>query len=234
MQRINDADHIATYSDSTYPVGPDTSGEITYVHVPPLGPLSSACDLFVGIDTLPNVCAPRPVTVIALSCLAVAAFIWCYLYPLVQKWSRAATGKTAEGRVKQQQPVSALAASARSLFSLRSQRTTTSAPHWQPLGAQRYGELDMRIAKPPPVARLSHGSSFLPSLSSTSESSSSPSSSPPLETPLMYALPSAGRVPRVIVAPVDVGILGQTVGCRTTPKKAGDDFYDGRRADDNE
>lgn len=57
MQRINDADHIATYSDSTYPVGPDTSGEITYVHVPPLGPLSSACDLFVGFDTPPNVCA---------------------------------------------------------------------------------------------------------------------------------------------------------------------------------
>ena len=42
MQRSKDADHLAIYSDATYPVGPDASGRITYVHVPPVSPLTSA------------------------------------------------------------------------------------------------------------------------------------------------------------------------------------------------
>ena len=185
-------------------------------------------------DTPPNVCAPRPVIVIALSCMAVAAFIWCYLYPLVRKWHGRATGKTAEGRVKQ--PV---LASARSLFSLRSHRTTTTTtpPTTPQQLLMRYGHPDMHIAKPQAAVSLSRGSSFLPSLSSSSSSSPSPSPSPPslsppLETPLMYALPSGG-IPRIVVAPVDVGILGQTVGGRDAPKKGGD-YYDGHGADDNE
>jgi hypothetical protein len=51
MQRIKDVDHLAVFSDASYPVGPDTSGEITYVHVPPLGPLSSTCSFFVGLTS---------------------------------------------------------------------------------------------------------------------------------------------------------------------------------------
>lgn len=47
MQRAKDADHLASYSDATYPVGPDASGRITYVHVPPLNPLTGAYTLFM-------------------------------------------------------------------------------------------------------------------------------------------------------------------------------------------
>jgi len=43
MQHASDADHLAYISDAIYPVGPDASGEITYVHIPPLSPLTSAC-----------------------------------------------------------------------------------------------------------------------------------------------------------------------------------------------
>lgn len=54
----DDADHLAKYSDATYPVGPDKSGEITYVHIPPLNPLSSACDpASCRLGTPPDVCA---------------------------------------------------------------------------------------------------------------------------------------------------------------------------------
>ena len=45
MQHAKDADHLAIYSDATYPVGPDASGRITYVHVPPLNPLTGAYTL---------------------------------------------------------------------------------------------------------------------------------------------------------------------------------------------
>jgi hypothetical protein len=48
MQRAN-ADHLAVYSDATYPVGPDESGRITYVHVPPLSPLTGAHNLFIDL-----------------------------------------------------------------------------------------------------------------------------------------------------------------------------------------
>ena len=51
MQSIKDVDHLAVFSDASYPVGPDTSGEITYVHVPPLGPLSSTCSFFVDLTS---------------------------------------------------------------------------------------------------------------------------------------------------------------------------------------
>ncbi len=46
MQRSKDADHLAIYSDATYPVGPDASGRITYVHVPPVSPLTGAYNPF--------------------------------------------------------------------------------------------------------------------------------------------------------------------------------------------
>ncbi|KAH9981629.1 hypothetical protein BJV74DRAFT_78960 [Russula compacta] len=59
MQRAKDADRLAIYSDSTYPAGPDASGEITYIHVPPLNPLTSACKPFIDLNIPPDVCAPR-------------------------------------------------------------------------------------------------------------------------------------------------------------------------------
>jgi hypothetical protein len=43
----------------------------------------------------------------------------------------------------------------------------------------------------------------------------------------MYT-PSA--ISEVIVAPVDMGILGQTIENRTTPKKGGD-YYDSRKVE---
>lgn len=171
--------------------------------------------------------------------MAVAAFIWCYLYPLVRKWHSRVTGKTIEDRANQP-----ALASARSLFSLRSERTTTTTTSTpppstpQPLGG-RYGQQlpEMRIAKPPRAVSPSRGPSLfsgLPSLSSSSSSTPSPPPlSPPLETPLRYAARRPGGVTQVIVAPVDVGILGQTVESRTTPRKGGN-YCDGRGADDKE
>jgi hypothetical protein len=55
-----------------------------------------------------------------------------------------------------------------------------------------------------------------------------------METPLtMYYAPASSGVPEVIVAPVDVRILGQgrTVGSRMTPKKGGEDC-EGRGGED--
>ena len=55
MQRAKDGDHLASYSDATYPVGPDASGRITYVHVPPLNPLTGAYTLFMTLSTRPTI-----------------------------------------------------------------------------------------------------------------------------------------------------------------------------------
>lgn len=44
MQRLKDPDHLDFHSTVTYPVGPDASGEITYLHVPPLSALTSTCN----------------------------------------------------------------------------------------------------------------------------------------------------------------------------------------------
>lgn len=41
---------------------------------------------------------------------------------------------------------------------------------------------------------------------------------------------SQSAISEVIVAPVDMGILGQTVESRTTPKKG--DYYDGHKEDE--
>ena len=151
--------------------------------------------------------------------MAVAAFIWCYVYPMVRKWRG---GSTAKDDIKRP-----ILASARSLFGRRArERQSPPTPPPTPELLARYGRLDMRIARPPAAAvSLSRGSLDSPSLSSSS--SSSPPT--PTETPMKYALPS--RLPEVIVAPVDVGILGQTVGSRTTPKKGGD-HCDGRKEED--
>jgi hypothetical protein len=40
-QPSKDINKLPIYSDSTYPVGPSVSGEISYIHFPPLSPLSS-------------------------------------------------------------------------------------------------------------------------------------------------------------------------------------------------
>lgn len=47
MERSKDADHL-TYSDAMYPVGPNVSGDISYVHLPPLSALNGACCFFMG------------------------------------------------------------------------------------------------------------------------------------------------------------------------------------------
>ena len=229
MQRAKDADHLAIYSDSTYPVGPDPSGEITYIHVPPLNPLTSACKPFIDLNIPPDVCAPVIIVVLALS--AAAAFFWCYISPVVRK-CRGARG-AAKDRIRH--PV---LESVRSLFDLRPQTPSTTPPM-----PARYGRLDMRIARPPPAVSLPRGSLPLPSsslsplLSSSSSSSpepsssSSSSSSPPRAETLPGCSPSASAVPEVIVAPVDVSVLGQTVESRTTPKKGGDHYHENHKAE---
>ncbi|KAF8474452.1 hypothetical protein DFH94DRAFT_131821 [Russula ochroleuca] len=208
MQRAKDTNHLAIYSDATYPVGPDESGRITYVHVPPLSPLTGTHNLFIDLASHLT-SALFAVVIITLACVAIVAFFCCYIYPVVQKChgARAAKGR----RVKQ--PV---LASARSLFGLRPQTPPTT-----PQLLARCGRLDMRIARPPPALSLSRRSWLSPSLSPSLSlsSSSSPSPSPTsMETPPMYS-PSA--ISEVVVAPVDMGVLGQTVESRTTPKKGG-------------
>jgi hypothetical protein len=143
-----------------------------------------------------------------MSCIAVAAFLCCYIYPMIQRRSSARTATT--HRVKR--PV---LASIRSLFGLRPRPPPTA-----PQMIARYGRLDMRVARPPPALSHFRGSSsslqppFSPSLSSSC--SSSPSSIG-IGTPPPVCSPST--VPEVIVTPVDMGILGQVVESRTTPKK---------------
>jgi len=212
MQRSKDADHLASYSDATYPVGPDASGRITYVHVPPPSPISGAYNLLIDLASHLT-SALFAVIIIALVSMAIAAFFCCYIYPVVRKCHGA---RTAKGRIKR--PV---LASARSLFGLRPQ-----TPPRTPQLLARYGRLDTRIARPPPALRLSRGSSLSPSLSPSL--SSSPSSPTLLETPPMYS-PSA--ISEIVVAPVEMSILGQTVESRTTPKKGGD-YYDSHKVED--
>jgi len=243
MQHASDAEHLAYISDAIYPVGPDASGEMTYVHVPPLSPLTSACATSLFLLTLaPHVTSTLvTVLVVILACMAVGAFVYCYAYPLIQKCCDART-RTAKDHRKR--PV---LASARSLFGLRSVTTPPTTPqhlarygqgHGLGLGlGGRDGRLDMhmRIARPRPALSLSRGSLLSPSLSPSLSSSDSGSSSPsltltPMETPPMY---SSEPVSEVIVAPVDVGILGQTVESRTTPKKgSGGRYDDGHVAED--
>ncbi|KAI0250620.1 hypothetical protein BJV78DRAFT_1283054 [Lactifluus subvellereus] len=196
MEPSRDADHLAVYSEAMYPVGPDVDGEISYVHLPPLSPLN--------------------VTVIAIACIAFAAFLCCYFYPIVQRRHDARTAAT--HRVKR--PV---LASARSLFGLRPREPPTT-----PQLLARYGRLDMRIARPPPALSRFRGSSHSPELSPSlsSSCSSSPSS---IGTPPLY---SPFTLPEVIVTPVDMGILGQAVESRTTPKKGGDHYDSGEQEDE--
>ncbi|KAH9973825.1 hypothetical protein BGW80DRAFT_225494 [Lactifluus volemus] len=187
MELSKDADRLAN-PDTLYPVGPDTSGEIFYVRFPPLSPLD--------------------VTVIVMGCIAIAAFLCCYIYPMIQRRPSARTVTTHQ--VKR-----SILASVRSLFGLR--------PHPPPTTPQmiaRYGRFDLRITRPPPALSHFRGSSpshpppFSPSLSSST--SSSPSSIG-IGTPPLVCSPST--VPEVIVTPVDMSILGQVVESRTTPKK---------------
>ncbi|KAF8267543.1 hypothetical protein EI94DRAFT_1311846 [Lactarius quietus] len=64
MQPAKDASKLPIYSDATYPVGPDASGEISYIHFPPLSPLS--------------------IIVITVASLSIALFLWCYIYPMIK------------------------------------------------------------------------------------------------------------------------------------------------------
>jgi hypothetical protein len=165
------------------------------------------------------------VVIIALVCIAIAAFLCCYMYPVVLKCYGSRTAKGGRGGIKPQ-----ALASARSLFGLRPQMMSPPRKLRLPrtpelLARHGLGRLDMRIARPQPALSHSRGSllspSFSPSLSSSC--SSSPSSSPTsLETPPMY---SPSPISEVVVAPVDVDFLGQTAESRTTPKKGGV-YYD--------
>ncbi|KAI9509018.1 hypothetical protein F5148DRAFT_813399 [Russula earlei] len=188
MQRAKDADHLTIYSDAMYPVGPDNSGEITYVHVPSLSPLT--------------------IIIILSASLAVGAFIYCYVYPLVQKYRG---GRIGDDLVKQP-----ILASARSLFGLRPQMSPTT-----PQYLSRYAVLgrrpDMRIARPQPALSRSRGSWLSPS---SSPSFPSPPPAPTEKPTIVYSPDSGLSGVEIIVAPVDVRILGQTVESRTSPEKA--------------
>ena len=159
------------------------------------------------------------VAVIAIGCVAIAAFLCCYFYPAIQGRHHARTTMTHPVK----RPV---LASARSLFGLRP-RTPPTTPQL----LARYGRLDMRIARPPPaLSRFrgsSHSASLSPSLSSSCCSSTPSSSIGTLPVHVPFTLPE------VIVTPVDMGILGQAVESRTTPKKGGD-HYDGGKQEDGE
>ena len=152
------------------------------------------------------------VIVVAMGGVAIAAFLWCYFYPMIQR--RHDAGTATAHNVKR--PV---LASARSLFGLRPRTPPPTAPQL----LARYGRLDMRIARPPPALSHFRGSPHSPSLSSSC--SSSPSC---LGTPHVW---SHSTLPEVIVTPVDMGILGRTVESRTTPKKGGDHYDSCKRED---
>ena len=54
MGLSKDADRLA-HPDTTYPVGPDTNGEIFYVRFPPLSPLDGVCYfLILGFNVVPD------------------------------------------------------------------------------------------------------------------------------------------------------------------------------------
>src|SRR5260370_18112984 len=155
--------------------------------------------------------------IIALVCIAIAAFLCCYMYPVVLKCYGSRTAKGGRSGIKPQ-----ALASARSLFGLRPQMMSPPRKLRLPrtpelLARQGLGRLDMRIARPQPVLSHSRGSllspSFSPSLSSSC--SSSPSSSPtPLATPPMY---SPSPISEIVVAPVDVDFLVPTIEILSTP-----------------
>ncbi|KAF8496567.1 hypothetical protein F5888DRAFT_397646 [Russula emetica] len=209
MQRSKDADHLI-YSDATYPVGPDVHGRITYVHVPPLSPLT--------------------IIMIALLCIAIATFLCCYIYPVVRKcYDSRRSAKVGRGSIK---PPLVLA-STRSLFGLRvgpqmMPSLRKPRPSQKPeLLLAHYGRPDMRIARPQPALSLSRGSKLSPLLSPSlsTSCSTSPSTSHTLsETPPTYS-GSPSPISEVVVAPVDMGIPGQTIENRTTPKKEGE-YYE--------
>jgi hypothetical protein len=157
---------------------------------------------------------------IALVCIAIAAFLYCYIYPVVRKCYGSRTAEVGRGSIK---PL--VLASTRSLFGLRRQMMPPPRKRTPELLAH-YGRLDMRIARPRPALSLSRGSMLSPLLSPSlsSSCSTSPSTSPtPVETPPMY---SPFPIPEVVVAPVDMGIPGQTIESRTTPKKGGEYYED--------
>jgi hypothetical protein len=85
------------------------------------------------------------------------------------------------------------------------------------------------IARPQPALSLSRGSMLSPSLSPSLSSSFSTSPTTPLETPPTYYSPS--HISEVVVAPVDMGIPGQTVESRMTPKK-GSEYCDDRKVEE--
>ncbi|KAI9438652.1 hypothetical protein H4582DRAFT_187700 [Lactarius indigo] len=203
MQPSKDASKLPVYSDSTYPVGPDVSGEISYIHVPPLSPLS--------------------IIIITIASLSIALFLWCYFYPLIQR----SRGSRVAGGALHRDAKRPVLASTRSLFGLRPKTPPTPTT---PQLLAHYGPTDARIARPPPALSLFRGSSLSPpslsppSLSPTLSSSPSCASSSPM-TPPLYS-PSLYADSEVIVAPVNVNILGHVVESRTTPKKGGE-RYDG-------
>ncbi|KAI9458616.1 hypothetical protein BJY52DRAFT_1186750 [Lactarius psammicola] len=199
IQPSKDASKLPVYSDSTYPVGPDASGEISYIHIPPLSPLS--------------------ITIITIASLSIALFLWCYIYPLIQ---RSRGSRASAGALHAKRPV---LASTRSLFGLRPKTPPTPTPTMPQLFAH-YGPSDARIAPPPPALSLFRGSSLSPpSLSPTLSSSPSCASSSPMTPPLYSS--SLDTDSEVIIAPVNVNIPGHVVESRTTPKKSVE-HYDGR------
>ncbi len=206
MQPAKDASKLPEYSTSMYPVGPDVSGEISYIHIPPLSPLSSPWHFSSVKPEIAPDASDSTVTIITIASLAIALFLWCYIYPVIQRsrGSRAAHAK---------RPV---LASTRSLFGLRPKMPPTPA---MPQLFAHYGPSDARIARPPPALNLFRGSSLSPpSLSPTLSSSPSCPSSPPMTPPPYSSLDTDSEV---IVAPVNVNILGHVVESRTTPKKGG-------------
>jgi len=189
MQPAKDASKLPIYSDVTYPVGPDASGEISYIHFPPLSPLS--------------------IIVITIASLSIALFLWCYIYPMIKITK-------SRGSASAQHPNLAFT---RSLFGLRPK------PQTAPMVFAHHGSSEMRIVRPPQALSLFRGSSLSPpSLSPTLSSSPSCASSAPLTPPLYSS--SMDTDSEVIVAPINVNILGHVVENRTTPKKGGD-RYDG-------
>ncbi|KAI0266099.1 hypothetical protein BC834DRAFT_969622 [Gloeopeniophorella convolvens] len=134
---------------------------------------------------------PASIAIIVASCLAIAAFFGCYIHPLIKRRLQARAGARA--------PRKPVLASARAMLGLR-----PPSPPTTPQLLARRGLPDMRIiARPPPALRLFRAASQSSSLSPTA---TLPAYSPPADT-------------KVVVAPVSIGVGGQGVASRTTPKK---------------
>lgn len=178
------------------------------------------------------------VIIIALICTAIVAFLCCYIYPAVRQCRGSRTGAKVGpglGRGSIKPLVLAPTTTTRSLFGLRPQVMPPPRKPRPPRGtsepelllatrSRHYGRLvtGMRggIARPQPALSLSRGSMLSPSLSPSLSSSCSTSPITLVETPPMYSFsPISEDV--VVVAPVDMGIPGQTVENRMTPKKGG-------------